>query len=57
LSDAVANFECRLVGEMETGDHFIFVGEVVRCHVNEDTLDRLYTVGPGHVLGGLPRVL
>ena len=31
LSDAAANFECRLVAEMATGDHVIFVGEVERC--------------------------
>jgi len=54
LSDAVANFECRLVGEMETGDHVIFVGEVVCAHVNETPLRRLYILGPGHRLGGLP---
>lgn len=57
LSDAVANFECKLIGELETGDHVVFAGEVVRTHVNEQVLNRLYTVGPGHTLGGLPRVL
>ena len=54
LSDAVANFECKLVGEMETGDHVIFVGEVVCAHVNDRPLRRLYIVGPGHRLAGLP---
>jgi len=29
LKGAVANFECRLVKQMDTGDHTIFVGEVV----------------------------
>jgi len=55
LADAVANFECRLIGEMEAGDHVIFVGEVVQAHLNQKTLHRLYTVGPGYKLGGLPR--
>ncbi len=55
LAHAVANFECRLVGEMETGDHVIFVGEVVCCHVNENRLDRLYTVGEGYKMAGLGR--
>jgi len=55
LSDAVANFECRLVGEMETGDHILFVGEVVCSHVNEKPLTRLYTVGAGYQMGGRER--
>lgn len=55
LDDAVANFECRVVSELETGDHVLFVGEVVACHVNTKPLNRLYTCAPGHVLGGLPR--
>lgn len=55
LADAVANFECRKVGELLTGDHTIFVGEVVCSHVNETELDRLYTVGPGYRMGGLAR--
>jgi flavin reductase (DIM6/NTAB) family NADH-FMN oxidoreductase RutF len=46
LADAVANFECRVVSEMQTGDHVIFVGQVVASHVNEDaSRKRLYSVG------------
>ena len=33
LKGAVANFECRLVKWMDTGDHTLFVGEVVAAHV------------------------
>ena len=55
LADAVANFECRLVGEFEAGDHIVFVGEVVCAHVNETARRRLYIVGPGHTMGPLPR--
>ncbi len=55
LAEAVANFECRKVGELLTGDHTIFVGEVVCSHVNETELDRLYTVGAGYKMGGLAR--
>jgi flavin reductase (DIM6/NTAB) family NADH-FMN oxidoreductase RutF len=36
LADAVANYECRLVGETDAGDHVIFTGEVVAAHVNKD---------------------
>jgi len=55
LADAVANFECRLAGELETGDHVVFAGEIVCSHVNERALNRLYTVAPGHRLAGRPR--
>ena len=53
LADAVANFECKLVGEMTTGDHVIFVGEVVCSHLNEAPPGRCYIIGPGHRLGGI----
>ena len=55
MAEAVANFECRLAGELETGDHVIFVGEVVACHVNEKPLNRLYTLAAGYTMGGLAR--
>ena len=53
LADAVANFECTLVSEMETGDHVLFVGQVVAAHMNQDeTVRRLYSLGDDR-LGGL----
>jgi flavin reductase (DIM6/NTAB) family NADH-FMN oxidoreductase RutF len=55
LSDAVANFELVKRGQLLTGDHTIFAGEVVASHVNEQGLNRLYTVGAGWKLGGLAR--
>jgi flavin reductase (DIM6/NTAB) family NADH-FMN oxidoreductase RutF len=43
LSDAIVNHECKLVDEFETGDHSIFVGEVVATHVNKDpAVRRIY---------------
>ena len=45
LDDAVANFECKVVGEIETGDHTIFVGEIVAAHVSEEEKRRLYNLG------------
>jgi flavin reductase (DIM6/NTAB) family NADH-FMN oxidoreductase RutF len=55
LADAVASFECRKAGELLTGDHTIFVGEIVCSHVNEEPLHRLYTCGPGYAMGALAR--
>ena len=53
LDDAVVNFECRLVGEFSTGDHVIFVGEILEAHVNPDSPGRLYTVAAGYKLMGV----
>ena len=53
LSDAAANFECVLRSETETGDHYIFVGEVVASHINKESQKRLYTTGTGYQLGGV----
>ena len=51
LSDAVANFECRLVKQIPTGDHITFVGQIVCSHVNPNRKKRLYSLGTGHNLG------
>ena len=53
LSDAVANFECRLDGRLEAGDHVIFTGQVVAAHVNADPRVRmLFCPGPKPHGGG-----
>jgi len=51
LADAVANFECRLVRQIPTGDHITFVGEIVCSHVSSKRKKRLYSLGTGHKLG------
>jgi flavin reductase (DIM6/NTAB) family NADH-FMN oxidoreductase RutF len=53
LDDAVANFECSLAGESPSGDHIIFVGEIVKAHVNPDSPERLYTVAKGYKMSGV----
>ncbi len=55
LADAVANFECRVVSEMVTGDHVLFVAEVVASHVNGDeSVHRLFSVARGESRGVVP---
>lgn len=57
LADAVANFECELADIVQPGDCPLIFGRVLAAHVNTDpALQRLYTVGPGHVMAGV-RVL
>ncbi len=54
LADSVANFECRLESEHETGDHVIFVGRVIAAHMHEDAdVRRIYSLG-NEQRGGLP---
>lgn len=39
IEECPANLECRLVSQLTTGDHTIFVGEVVAAHVDEAFFD------------------
>ncbi|KUO40203.1 MAG: hypothetical protein AVW06_02715 [Hadesarchaea archaeon DG-33-1] len=40
IKECVAHIECKLVGKLRTGDHTIFIGEVVAASVDEETFDR-----------------
>jgi flavin reductase (DIM6/NTAB) family NADH-FMN oxidoreductase RutF len=35
IGECIANLECRLAGQMTTGDHTIFVGEILQVWINE----------------------
>jgi flavin reductase (DIM6/NTAB) family NADH-FMN oxidoreductase RutF len=53
LADAAANIECEVVSEHPTGDHVIFVGQVLAAHVNADaTVGRLFALA-GERMGGV----
>jgi flavin reductase (DIM6/NTAB) family NADH-FMN oxidoreductase RutF len=47
LEGAVANLECRLVSELPSGDHTLFIGEIVAAHIADDVPGRLLNFGPG----------
>jgi flavin reductase (DIM6/NTAB) family NADH-FMN oxidoreductase RutF len=51
LTDAVANFECKLESQIVAGDHIVFIGKIVASHTNTEPKKRLYTIGPGHKMG------
>lgn len=53
IEDAVANFECKVVSQLDTGDHTIFVGEVVAAYVGDEKKRRLYTLDKYRNFGGL----
>jgi flavin reductase (DIM6/NTAB) family NADH-FMN oxidoreductase RutF len=45
IAGAAANFECRLAAHLRTGDHTIFVGEVLAAHVEDPAVERLVNFG------------
>jgi flavin reductase (DIM6/NTAB) family NADH-FMN oxidoreductase RutF len=54
LSDAVANFECRLVDIVRPGDCPLVIGEIIAAHVNKDkSVKRLFNLASGYKLGGI----
>ena len=44
VRECIANLECRLAGRMTTGDHTIFVGEVLAVWVNERPMRQLCSI-------------
>jgi flavin reductase (DIM6/NTAB) family NADH-FMN oxidoreductase RutF len=42
IKDSVACFECKVAGELITGDHTIFAGEVLASYVSDKCKYRLY---------------
>lgn len=51
LAGAVANFECTLQSQFQTGDHVTLIGKIVASHISTEPKKRLYTVATGHKLG------
>jgi len=45
INNCLANFECQVVNQIDTGDHTLFVGEVVNSWKNEKTGRNLLVVG------------
>jgi flavin reductase (DIM6/NTAB) family NADH-FMN oxidoreductase RutF len=54
LTDAAANYECRLISETPVGGHVVLFGEVLASHIADPPVRRLYTLGPGYRMGPLP---
>ena len=45
IKGALYNLECKLYSDLETGDHVLFVGEVVAAHLDESAGPRLMNFG------------
>ena len=53
IEGAVVNLECKLAASMVTGDHTIFVGEIVAAHVEDEAPARLVNFGAGQYAAAL----
>ena len=53
IKGAVANLECKLAASMVTGDHSIFVGQIVAAHVEDEAPERLVNFGAGRYAAAL----
>lgn len=51
ISGSTAAFECRVVDEIETGDHIVVVGEIVAMHGDPDRAMHLYSVFYDRLIG------
>ena len=45
IKECIANIECKIVGNLDTGDHTIFVGEVQANWVSEEEQKNLLSIG------------
>lgn len=45
IAEAVVNMECKVVGELVTGDHTIFVGEILAAYVSDKPMKVLFNLG------------
>jgi len=45
IAEATVNMECRVVGSIKTGDHTIFVGEILTAYVSDEDKPVLFNVG------------
>ena len=55
IKECVAHLECKLSQQVTTGDHTIFVGEILKAYVNEGVFDETYNlekVKPIYHMGG-----
>ena len=45
IKECLANFECKLINEVDVGDHVLLIGEILTAHITEEEKSRLYNFG------------
>lgn len=48
IKECAAHLECKLVQKLTTGDHSIFIGEVLAAHVNEGVFRNKFDISKVH---------
>jgi flavin reductase (DIM6/NTAB) family NADH-FMN oxidoreductase RutF len=46
IKEGVVNMECKVVGELRTGDHTLFVGEILAAYTSTEYTSALFNMGP-----------
>jgi len=50
IKECIAHLECKLNSQFETGDHTIFVGEVIEAYANESVFTNKYDIDKARML-------
>ncbi|MCS7115933.1 MAG: flavin reductase family protein [Nitrososphaerales archaeon] len=50
IEECIAHLECKVVNQIEVGDHTLFIGEVVAAYVNEGLFEKVFDVKKVKVL-------
>lgn len=45
IAEATVNMECQVVGSIRTGDHTIFVGEILAAYISDEDKPILFNIG------------
>lgn len=50
VKECVAHLECKLHSQLKTGDHTIFIGEVIAAYANKDVFTETYNITKARML-------
>lgn len=50
VEECIAHLECKLINQFKTGDHTIFVGEVIEAYANKGIFSDKYDIEKGRML-------
>jgi flavin reductase (DIM6/NTAB) family NADH-FMN oxidoreductase RutF len=50
IKECIAHLECKLHSQFKTGDHTIFVGEVIAAYANKDVFTDTYNINEARML-------
>lgn len=45
IKEGVVNMECKVMGELRTGDHTIFAGEILTAYISKEYTKALFNMG------------